>query len=976
MKLLIKISFAFLMLLSISSVYGASIKGKITDVTSGEALIGANVIVVNMSTGAAADVEGGYNIPNLPVGAYTVKFSYIGYTDVTKTVTITNPDQVVVLNVEMKMGTILSNEVVVSAQAVGQLSAINQQLSADAMMNIVDGTRIRELPDQNVAEAIGRLPGITVTRNDGEGSGIGIRGLAPQYNQVQIDGVVMGSAPDMGRAKDFGNSQSRGVSLQSVSQENLDGIEVFKAILPDMDAATLGGTINLRLGRAPVENQYEAKVQGAYNSYQKDWNNYTMSARASQRFVDGIFGVQLSLDAESRNRGNDRLGGDITAEDVYQPDSSIITQYRTGNGTSIRNLRVNRMKQGANAIFDFASGGTEILFSNFFNRGSMISKEFRRTLTNLYGSSTESKTYSISNSLRGTHKISDLAGLEIEWQLAHYKNETQTPDDYEINWAMKGYNADSLNKANKITLLPEDYIELIPNDGRYEFNETIKQLSNTKETKYVAKLDLKYPFLIANVSGFFKTGFLYKQNNRSNSLQERRLWAGRFSPQPGNPNNTVGPIWSEYPTDYNPDPVLNGKVSIRQFFNVDLIKNVWTDWLGDDYAPSAYDPLKTPNENYDIKENYYAGYFMMKLSALDNMLTLIPGVRYEGDDFDASGYYKYVQNRSTLIVSGIYEAQQEKREHSFWLPMVHLKVRPVEWFDTRLAITKTISRPNFMWLVPYLTADFENGVKVESGNPNLKTTESWNYDLSLSVYDSKFGLLTVSGFYKEITNFSYKVKYFIQDSTGAVSHGLEPIGPAFAAGHYFTRDLEVPTNTFGLSTVKGFEIDYQANLLLLPGFLKNITFSINYTRIFSKSWLKQYGIAKVERIVISEPPWVIENKTYLPVYREGRLPTQPDHILNVSLGYDIGGFSGKVSAFYQGRSLSGVGDVESRDTYIEDFLRFDMSLRYRINDHLSILVTGENLTSTPESTTLMGTSKHSSYSVYGAMYDFGVQVNF
>ena len=967
MKIFNSFLISFLILSSTVSIYGAIIKGTITDATNGDPLPGTNVIIEGTSLGSATDLEGRFSIPRIPPGTYTLKFTYIGYEEEEYTVQISRADQTVIQNAEMDWALIEGEMVIVSAQSMGQLAAINQQLASDAMMNVVDAERIQELPDQNVAESIARLPGITVSRNDGEGSGIGIRGLSPQYNQIQIDGVVMSSTANLGRADDFEYSHNRSVSLSNVSQENLSGIEVYKAILPDMDAATLGGTVNMRLGRAPDENIYDVRVYGTYNAYQDDWKQYKIIGKMSRRFFDKKIGLQLSVNAEQRNRGNDRLSGNIVREEPFV-DGVRVTQYRT-TGATIRNLRAIRSKQNINAILDYTTGGTELLFSNFYNSGALTQREIRRDGSNLRGYKTESQSYMISNALRGTHTLSL---FDVEWQLSHFRSETETPDDYGMWWGMNASDQeeiDRLNDADKIKITPEEYLELLPNTGTWRFNETYKDVGKISEIKYAGKLDIKYPFFFNNISGFFKTGVLLKQVERKSRLEQRSLFNGRF------PDGAEGPQYKDYPTDYNPDPVLNDNVSIRHFFDVDNIQPVWTDWIPD-YPYAAYDPLKTDNENYDITENYYAGYIMMKMSAFNDLLTLIPGIRYEGDDFDATGYYHYLQNASTITYNGIYDPRNAKREHGFWLPMVHLKVKPVDWFDTRFAYTETISRPNFRYLIPFVTASFEGDFETQRGEPDLKTTESRNFDLSTSFYSNKLGLLTIAGFYKEIKNFSYELDFYIGNNEDAIKYGLDPDDPAFGANHYISKDLSTPINTNGLSTVKGFEIDYQANLRALPGLLKNITFGINYTRAFSDSWLRQYQVTLDSISYINQAPWIVEHKTYNIGFRPGRLPTQPDHILNMSIGYDIGNFSGRFSTFFQGRSLSGVGRIETADTYVEDFLRYDISLRYRVNENLSFLVTGVNLTSTADITSLSGTSKHSSYSVYGAMYDFGVQYHF
>jgi len=969
MKSLIRFLLASLMLLSISSVYGGTIKGKITDATSGESLIGANVTIVGTSLGAASDKEGRYSIQNVPIGVHTVRFSYIGYNEVKHTITITKLDQTVILDAKMEMGVIVGKEFIVSAQAVGQLSAINQQLSAPAMMNVVDAARIRELPDQNAAEAISRLPGVTISRNNGEGSGVGIRGLAPQYNQIQIDGVTMSPLPNMGRAGEFGDAVGgRGISLSSVSQENLSGIEVFKAILPDMDAATLGGTVNMRLGRAPSQNSYDVKVFGAYNGYEKDWKNYKLSAKATDRFFDGALGIQLSVDAEGRNRGNDRLQGSIIREETKKTGEDFVTsRYRVDN-PKIINTRVFDERKGFNAILDYATEGTELLFSNSYYGSARAAREINRDKNYLLGASTDSKTFQFSSSLRGAHKFTD---LELEWQFSHNKSKTETPDDYQLDWNILTTGSSDFNKIDVYNITPEDYIKRYPKlEGTniMDFRKIYQDYGAIDETKAAAKLDLKYSFNMGEVSGFVKTGVLLRQSFRTNWLRHLDTFNGRFSPTP---------MWNEFATDYNPDPVLNGLTAINLFFDVNKIRERWPGILADPFNTAKYDPLKTDNKDFEMKENYYAGYVMMKFNALNEMITFMPGFRYEGDDFDALGHFQYVVTSSTENYDGRYEERLAKRKHGFFLPMMHLKIKPADWFDVRLAVTKTISRPNSLYLVPFVSVSYLNST-VTVGNPDLKTAESWNYDVSFSMYDGKLGLITLSGFYKELTNFSYRGKFFLDSLAVAVKNGYNPFEPQLQSAIVNTvnKTLDIPINTPGISTVKGFEIDYQANFMFLPGLLKHLVFNANYTHIWSKSRLRNYRVQEKKAGIDANGDY-FEKLIYDPnPTREGPLQTQPDHILNVSLGYDIGGFSARVSAFYQGRSLSGVGDTELGDSYISGYLRYDMSMRYRFNENISFLLTGVNLTSTPDISTLSGTDKHSSYAVYGTMYDFGVQLSF
>ena len=157
------------------------VRGRVIDRDAKDALPGANVIVKHFTLGAATDLNGDFVIYNVPSGRQMLQISYVGYvTDSAAVVVI--EDQTSTVNVSLGPTTIVSQTVVVTAQAQGQMQAINEQLSANTIKNVVSEAKIQELPDYNAAEAIGRLPGVSVQRSSGEASKITIRGLSPEYN--------------------------------------------------------------------------------------------------------------------------------------------------------------------------------------------------------------------------------------------------------------------------------------------------------------------------------------------------------------------------------------------------------------------------------------------------------------------------------------------------------------------------------------------------------------------------------------------------------------------------------------------------------------------------------------------------------------------------------------------------------------------------------------------------------------------------
>ena len=157
-----------------------------------------------------------------------------------------------------------AKKVVISAQALGQAAAINQQLSSNTIVNVVSEQKIQELSDANAAEAIGRLPGVALQRSGGEANKIVLRGLSDKYSTVTVDGVRMPATAE----------NDRGIDLSLLSQGSLAGIELYKALTSDKDADAIAGTVNLVTKKAPETRLIRFDTKGAYNNIDESVSQY------------------------------------------------------------------------------------------------------------------------------------------------------------------------------------------------------------------------------------------------------------------------------------------------------------------------------------------------------------------------------------------------------------------------------------------------------------------------------------------------------------------------------------------------------------------------------------------------------------------------------------------------------------------------------------------------------------------------------
>ena len=251
--------FIAVLLILPSIVFGQStLRGVVTDSTTNDKVIGANIIVSGTSLGCATDIEGVYVVRGIPQKPAQVKISCIGYQTRVFDVDF-EKNKSVQLNIRLSPAVIMGQEVVVTAQLRGQMAAINQQLTSNTIVNVVSEEKIKELPDANAAEAIGRLPGVSILRSGGEANRITLRGLSDRFSAITIDGVRIPAT----------DTSSRGVDLSIISQGALAGIELFKALTPSMDGDAIAGSVNLVTRKAPEEREFVVDARGAYNNLMK-----------------------------------------------------------------------------------------------------------------------------------------------------------------------------------------------------------------------------------------------------------------------------------------------------------------------------------------------------------------------------------------------------------------------------------------------------------------------------------------------------------------------------------------------------------------------------------------------------------------------------------------------------------------------------------------------------------------------------------
>lgn len=239
---------------------------------------------------------------------------------------------------------------------------------------------------------------------------------------------------------------------------------------------------------------------------------------------------------------------------------------------------------------------------------------------------------------------------------------------------------------------------------------------------------------------------------------------------------------------------------------------------------------------------------------------------------------------------------------------------------------------------------------IERGNADLEHSTAWNYDIFLSFYN-RLGLFTIGGFYKEVEAIDYIRQTRI------------------AEGDFNGFQVTEPVNAKGTSTVYGFEVELQANLRFLPNPLDGIVLYANYTRIYSETFFPFFEIGPRS----PDPPF---RPVIIDTVRTGRLPGQADYIANLSIGYEKGGFSGRLSMIYQGSSLQRIETRGELDGFTNAFARWDLAVQQKIGRGISFYLNVNNLTDRSEAAFLGIETFSTVEEFFGWTADLGVRYKF
>jgi len=957
----------FILLIIPSFIFASGgIKGVVTDSLSNEELVGANVILVGTSLGASSNIEGEYSISAIPSGQYIVKCSYLGYNSKEISVVVVD-NRTIKLNFTLLYNSVVGEEVIISAQALGQAAAINQQLTSNTIVNVISEQKIKELPDANAAEALGRLPGISVIRSGGEANKITLRGLSQNMTTVTVDGVKLSPT----------DADSRGIDLSTISQGSLSGIVLSKAITSDMEAEAIAGNINFVTRIAPEIREIQVDALGSYSGIENSAEQYNFLGRYGERFFENALGVQFFGNFERRIRSSEQYDVNIDELDLAGSD------YQLSNFT-LKYTPEIRKRSGVKLLFDYKTPDDGIIklnteYSRTDRNLSILDRNYPITTgdvgINFQGQEVNIDILNIS--LQGENYISD---WQINWNMSYSESGSETPYDYSTHFlepsifeneeVISGMNFIPQNLRNTT-----DYEKLIPyalnNFDLAYFTRAESRTSSNLDFEKTIFLDVKKTYNIIGLSGELKFGGKYrsKYHRKSTTLRQALYYNGigngfydyvKLSDGTVVPKDFASYGYEDLKIKSNLILLTNflesssrdlfGKYSLNPLIDADRSK----DWF--DLNINGFNPLTNRDEfavdksdvgtNYNLTESISSGYLMNTLN-FGTVATFIAGVRIE---HDANTYNAFYTNEEVTEFS-VFSDTTSTYQETIVLPNFHLIFRPTDFMNLRFAAYRGIQRPDFNFRLPTYVYGRKNvyngeGPYVILGNSHLKNAYAWNFEVNTQFYGNSIGLLSVSAFYKTIKNEVRQLFYVpIKDKETVDSLGI--VYPADAVPFSTEYKLTYPYNTDKETRVWGFEFEHQHSFRYLPGLLSNIVLSYNMSLIKTESYTPAYKTIEYE-VKLPGFPFPTK-KTKVVLYEaESRTSNAPEIFGNLSLGYDIGGFSGRISYFYQGEYYALYSGNNYANRIQKAFGRLDLSLKQKISEMISIGLNVNNLTDAEE----------------------------
>ncbi|KAA0696785.1 TonB-dependent receptor [Halopseudomonas laoshanensis] len=800
----------------------------------------------------------------------------------------------------------------VIGQAAQLEKALEEQRQSSSIKSVVHADAIGQLPDDNAAEALQRVPGLSVERDQGEGRFVRVRGLGSDLNSVTINGTLVPAPEDDRRA----------VALDVLPSELVQSLSVVKTLTPDMDANSLGGTIEVESlsGFDHDELFYSLNAEGSYDDNTSQ-TSPKVSGSFSNRFSlgDGIdnFAVAAAVSWQDRDFGSDNVetGG------AWDFDNGAALEE-----IAQRRYDITRERSGAGLNFDYRPDeDTEVYLRTLYSR--FKDDEVRQASIVEFADPQQAGQIGEAEAVRELKAREDTQEVKSlvlggkrrmgDWTLSAqggYSQASEKSPEGIANAAFVG-NTGDIDAGFSDTRKPQLNIgDSFYDPASYTLEEVEWEKQTTTDTERNIRIDLTRDFYVNNMPSQLQFGGKASRRKKDNDLD---VWIYEDFADQGFTDEQLNM------TNFTSGDVDSGLGRFGPGASPEAVRNL----IGGLDRDSFYAEEESRINDFDINEDINAGYIMNTLDI--DALRIIAGVRYESTKLDARG---------TGLTDGVFEQSNTTNGYHHWLPGLHAIYQLNADTQIRAAWTNSVVRPTFGQLFPGFVLD---GDEAEFGNPELDPLEARNFDLGIEHYMGRAGAVSAFVFYKDIENFIYTA-----DVAGT--------------GDYVGFDEAFTSVNGDKAEVYGLELAYSQKFNWLPSPWNGLLLNANSTFTRSKARIDQFDqdLGAQRGRTIS-------------------LPGQSDVTGNLTLGWENDKLSLRLSSNYKSDYLDEVGDVldERYDYQVDDQLFIDFSASYFLTESLQVFFEAQNLTDESYYVYTGSRRFNAQYEEYGPTYKVGLTLS-
>ncbi len=939
---------SLLLLSSAPLLSAATIEGRVSDQTGGVFFGGAIVTLLATGEEQAASEGGRFRFTGLSAGEYEIEVRYVGTAPVVERITVPESGAA---QAEIRIGeeVELVENIIVVGQAAGTFGAINQMRAADNLVSIVTSDAIGQFPDENVSEALQRVSGVFIERDQGEGRFVGVRGIDPRLNVASINGLNV-PAPENDR---------RNVALDVIPSDLVESLEVTKSLRPDQDGDAIGGTINIKSLTAFDRKNRSYKLEGRsyYNDMAGEYG-HKISATFTDVFaaVGGELGVAVSASSNERKFAIDN----VESDGGWERDDGV----RFHEEMEARNYLITRERDGLALNLDFrASDSSSYYLRSLVSRFS--DQEFRNRIE--YKLDKGDMTFDAASlTATGTELQRELKDRYEEQEISSFLvGGENLVGDWTLQYSL-GFSEASEEEPGRIDSEFEyddvasagyrgtgDTPELFHSEdadvaNNFELKEIVIEDNATQDDERAYRFDVQREVDFGDYSGYVKFGGKLRQRTKKNDANlhifedfddafEDTPHLGQFVAQGGSYQlGSYGPFV---------DSALQ-----RRFVREHISGNSACTLAGYDEGTCPFimdeDGSRLGSaRDYEMREDVGALYVMSRMDFDD--LRILYGLRYEHTDFEADGFLVRavdVPGEDDVQVTEVNFA----KDYGNLLPSVNIRYKPSDNLILRAAYTEAIARPSFGDVTPTAEEieieqdDDEISLEAQVGFPGLSPYESRNLDFSVEYYPENLGILSAGLFYKEIDNF-----VFLADVSSVAD-------PALYTGGIAVTDVEIfqPVNG-DAAELLGLELGWTRYFSDLPSPFDGLLLMANATLTDSEASL---GLG--------------DNATRPD---DIALPLQADLVANFIIGYEKYGWSLRLSSACVSERLAQVNleDV-SNDLYEDGHNQIDLTVKYDVSENFQVFFNAINLNEAPNYRYYGRTSHNAQYDEIGRSFVLGV----